>query len=104
MSQLFMQEHGSKQYLYIQQASEEGLTIVDITKPFRPNVVNRVNLPNGASGEQLQMVGAGLAIAEAPDAGTEGARNALAPAKGEGREGGWVAAVVAVPLAASPSS
>jgi len=88
VSQLFTQEHGGKQYLYIQQASEEGLTIVDISKPFRPNVVNRVNLPNEASGEQLQMVGAGLAIAEAPDAGTEGARNALAPAKGEGMVGG----------------
>jgi hypothetical protein len=68
VSQIFLQGHGSKQYLYIQQASEQGLTIVDVTKPFRANVVNRVNLPNKPSGEQLQMVGAGLAIAEAPDA------------------------------------
>jgi len=45
VSQLFMQEHGGKQYLYIQQASEQGLTIVDVTEPFRPNVVNRLNLP-----------------------------------------------------------
>ena len=30
------------------------------------------------------MVGAGLAIAEAPDAGTDDARNALAPAEAEG--------------------
>jgi hypothetical protein len=88
VSQLFMQEHGGKQYLYIEEASEEDFTIVDVTKPFRPNVVNRVNLPNKASGEQLQMVGAGLAIAEAPDAGTDGAGNALAPAKGEGMVGG----------------
>ena len=88
VSQLFMQEHAGKQYLYIQHASEEGFTIVDVTKPFRPNVINRVNLPNKPSGEQLQMVGAGLAIAEAQDAGPDSARDALAHAKGEGMVGG----------------
>jgi hypothetical protein len=89
VSQIFLQGHGSKQYLYIQQASEEGFTIVDVTKPNRPNVVNRVKLSNKASGETLQMVGVGLAIAEAPGAaGTESARNNLTPAKGEGTLGG----------------
>ena len=68
VSQIFLQGHGNKQYLFIQQASEEGFTIVDVTKPHRPNVVNRVKLPNKASGETLQMVGVGLAIAEAPGA------------------------------------
>jgi hypothetical protein len=53
VSQIFLQGHGDKQYLYIQQASEEGFTIVDVTKPYRPNVVNRVKLPNKASGETL---------------------------------------------------
>jgi hypothetical protein len=76
------------QYLYIQQASEEGFIIVDVTQ-YRPNVVNRVKLPNEASGETLQMVGVGLAIAQAPGAaGTESARNNLTPAKGEGTLGG----------------
>jgi hypothetical protein len=87
VSQIFLQGHGNKQYLYIQQASEEGFTIVDVTEPYRPNVVNRVK--NKASGETLQMVGVGLAIAEAPGAaGTESARNNLTPAKGEGTLGG----------------
>jgi hypothetical protein len=87
VSQIFLQGHGNKQYLYIQQASEEGFTIVDVTEPYRPNVVNRVK--NKASGETLQMVGVGLAIAEAPGAaGTESARNNLTPAKGEGTFGG----------------
>jgi len=89
VSQIFLQGHGDKQYLYIQQASEEGFTIVDVTKPNRPNVVNRVKLSNKASGETLQMVGVGLAIAQAPGAaGTESARNNLTPAKGEGTLGG----------------
>ena len=87
-SQMFLQGHGGKQYLYIQQAFEDGFAIVDISKPNWPNVVNRVNLPNKVSGETLQMVGAGLAIAETPDAGTERARNELPPAKGEGILGG----------------
>jgi hypothetical protein len=89
VSQIFLQGQGGMQYLYIQQASEEGFIIVDVTKPYRPNVVNRVKLPNKASGETLQMVGVGLAIAEAPGAaGTESARNNLTPAKGEGTLGG----------------
>jgi hypothetical protein len=83
-SQLLMQQHEGKQYLYIQQLSEEGFTIIDVTKPLRPNVVNRVNLANRDFREQLQMVGAGLAIAEAPDAGTSGGSNALVLAKAEG--------------------
>src|SRR5579864_4972591 len=84
VSQLLMQEHEGKQYLYIQQLSEEDFTIIDVTKPLRPNVVNRVNLANRDFREQLQMVGAGLAIAEAPDAGTSGSSNALVLAKAEG--------------------
>jgi hypothetical protein len=90
VSQIFLQEHGGKQYLYIQQTSETGFTIVDVTEPYRPNVVNRVNLPSKASGETLLMVGAGLAIAEAPGAGTESAHNKPAPAKGEGTLGGGI--------------
>src|SRR5438128_10277869 len=31
-SQMFVLEHGGKQYLYIEQASKEGLVIVDVTK------------------------------------------------------------------------
>jgi hypothetical protein len=88
VSQIFLQGQGGMQYLYIQQASEEGFIIVDVTQ-YRPNVVNRVKLPNEASGETLQMVGVGLAIAEAPGAaGAESARNNLTPAKGEGTLGG----------------
>jgi hypothetical protein len=63
------------QYLYIQQVSEEGFIIVDVTKPYRPHVVNRVKLPNKASGETLQMVAVGLAIAEAPGRRRNGKRS-----------------------------
>jgi hypothetical protein len=88
VSQTFLQEHAGKEYLYIQQASDQGFTIVDVTKPYRPNVVNHVTSPNVASGDELQMVANGLAIAETPDTGTESARHELTSAKSEGTVGG----------------
>jgi len=69
-SQMFVLEHGGKQYLYIEQASKEGLVIVDVTKPNEPSVIKRVAWPNEASTGKLQMVGAGLALATAPDGGS----------------------------------
>jgi len=66
-SQMFVQEHSRKQYLYIERASKEGFTIVDVTKPSQPIVIQRVAWPNEASAGKLQMVGAGLALAAAPD-------------------------------------
>jgi hypothetical protein len=66
-SQMSVQEHGRKQYLYIERASKEGFTIVDVTKPSQPSVIQRVAWPNEASTGKLQMVGAGLALAAAPD-------------------------------------
>jgi hypothetical protein len=87
VSQMFLQEHLGNQYLYIEQLSEEGFTIVDVTKPYRPNVVNGVNLPNKAPRETLQMIGTGLTIGEAPGAETESTRAELASAKGKGALG-----------------
>ena len=36
VSQLVLQQRGSKQYLYLQQASKDGFAIVDVTKPDQP--------------------------------------------------------------------
>jgi hypothetical protein len=70
-SELVLQERGDKQYLYVVQASSEGFAIVDVTKANQPNVIKRQAWPNEASSGKLQMVGFGLALADAPDAGTE---------------------------------
>jgi hypothetical protein len=87
---MFVQQEGSKQYLYIQQASKEGFTIVDVTKPSRPGVIKREAFPNTASGGRLQMVGAGIALAEVPDkgSGSANARHELVPAKNPGTDSG----------------
>jgi len=70
VSQLDLQQHGNKQYLYVERASKEGFAIVDVTKPDQPNVIKREAWPNQASAGKLQMVNARLALAEAPDPAT----------------------------------
>jgi hypothetical protein len=69
VSQLVLQQHGSKQYLYVEQASKEGFAIVDVTKPDQPNVIRSESWPNEASTGRLQMVGGRLGLAEASETG-----------------------------------
>jgi hypothetical protein len=59
--QLFLQQEGRSQYLYVRQPSQRGVTVIDITKPERPKVISQVTLEN------LTMVGSGLAIFETPE-------------------------------------
>ncbi|HEX2712075.1 MAG TPA: hypothetical protein VHM88_07615 [Candidatus Acidoferrales bacterium] len=66
--QMFVEERGGKQYLYIEQDSKEGFAIIDVTKPAQPKVIQHVAWPNQASAGKLQMIGAGLALAIAPEA------------------------------------
>jgi hypothetical protein len=54
--QMFSQQGGSRQFLYVQQSPQQRVTVIDITKPERPKVVNQVSLEN------LTMVSFGLAI------------------------------------------
>jgi hypothetical protein len=70
VSELVLQQHGSKQYLYVEQASKEGFAIVDVTKPEQPNVIRSEAWPNQASTGKLQMVAGRLALAEAPEIAT----------------------------------
>jgi hypothetical protein len=67
VSQLVLQQHSGKQYLYLQQASKDGFAIVDVTRPDQPNVLRSEAWPNEASAGKLQMVAGRLALAEAPD-------------------------------------
>ncbi len=59
--QMFLQQAGRKQYLYLQQPAQEALTVVDVTKPTKPKIVSHV------LGENLTLVSSGLAIAEKPN-------------------------------------
>ena len=74
--QMFLQQNDRKQYLYLQQPSQQGFTVVDVTKPAKPKMVSHV--PQG----NLTMVSSGLAIAEKSD------NSAAAGASPEGTRGG----------------
>jgi hypothetical protein len=67
VSQLVLQEHDNKQYLYIAQASQGGFAIVDVTKPDQPNVIKHLAWPNETPTGRLQLISGGLALAEGPD-------------------------------------
>ncbi len=58
--QMFLRRQGKTQYLYVQRSSHPGYTVIDVTKPAHPRVVNRAPL------ETLTVVGSGLVVTEAP--------------------------------------
>jgi len=59
--QMFLQQEGRKAYLYVRQASQQGYTVLDVTKPERPKLLNQVSQGN------LTILDSGLAISETPD-------------------------------------
>jgi hypothetical protein len=67
-TEMLLQQRGDHEYLYIVRNSKKGFTVVDVTNPSKPDVLERVSWPQGASVGQLQLVGNRLGIAE----GTEG--------------------------------
>jgi LVIVD repeat len=79
--QMFLQQQGRKQYLYVQQGGQEGFTIVDVSKPKHPKVLKQVPQQN------IRTLGAGLAITEKP-ATASPAENALPNSEGVRGGGG----------------
>jgi hypothetical protein len=63
--QMFVQQVGRKAYLYVQQSSQTGFTVIDVTKPKRSRVVSHV------SKENLTLLNSGLALSETPDKTTD---------------------------------
>jgi hypothetical protein len=58
--QMFLQHHDGKQYLYLQQGAH--FTVVDVTNPNNPSIVERV-----ASRGGLEWIQSGLALTLAPE-------------------------------------
>src|SRR5258708_10891182 len=81
--QMFLQQEDRREYLYVQQPSHQGVTVIDVSKPERPKVVTQVPLEN------LTMVGSGLAISETPENSASG-RTSLATGNAEGPRGSGV--------------
>ena len=77
---MFLQQEDGREYLYVQQPSAQGVTVIDVTKPERPKMVTQVPLEN------LTMVGSGLAISETPESSATG-RTSLATGNPESPRG-----------------
>lgn len=70
--QMFVQRHADKQYLYLQQ--KVHFTVVDVTDPKKPSVVNRV-----ASSGTMESIGHGLALTMAPEKTTPSQPSTVSP-------------------------
>jgi hypothetical protein len=80
LQKMFLEQVGRREYLYLQQASNQGFTVIDVSKPAKPKFVAHVPQQN------LTLVASGLAIAEAP--GSTAAGTPAADENAEGARGG----------------
>jgi len=74
-SEMLLQSRGDKQYLYVQKASKQGFTIVDVSKPGVPSLVIRTSSASSSSDDtagKLEMAGPDVALAEVPDKSAKG--------------------------------
>ena len=66
-SEMLLQNKGEKQYLYVQKASKQGFTVVDVTKPALPSLVKSTNSANDDTAGKLEMVSPDVGLAAVPD-------------------------------------
>jgi hypothetical protein len=79
-NEMLLQSKGDKQYLYVQKASKQGFTLIDVTKPVLPTLVNQSDKSGDATAGKLEIVGPDVALAEVPDKNSKGViRNSDSP-------------------------
>jgi len=75
-TQMLLERQGAKLLLYVDQGEKQGVAVVDVTTPSRPNMVNRAAWPGRTADGQVQVVGSGLAISELSEGAMLGRRPA----------------------------
>ena len=79
-NEMILQSKGEKQYLYVQKASKQGFTVIDVTKPVLPTLVNHSAQSSDATAGKLEIVGPDVGLAEVPDKNSKGViRNSDSP-------------------------
>jgi len=79
-NEMLLQNKGDKQYLYVQKASKQGFTVIDVTKPVLPSLVNHGAQSSDATAGKLEIVGPDVGLAEVPDKNAKGViRNSDSP-------------------------
>jgi hypothetical protein len=71
-TQMLMRSKDDKKYLYVQKASKDGFTIVDVTTPQRPTIVKASAAASSATAGKLEMAGSDVALAVVPDRNAKG--------------------------------
>jgi hypothetical protein len=71
-SEMLLQTKGDKHYLYVQKASKQGFTVIDVTKAESPSLLNLAAASNDATAGKLELVGPDVGLAEVPDKGAKG--------------------------------
>lgn len=71
-TQMLLQTKEDKKYLYVQKASRDGFTIVDVTTPQHPTIVKTSAASSNATAGKLEMAGSNLALAVVPDKNAKG--------------------------------
>jgi hypothetical protein len=71
-NEMLLQNKGDKHYLYVQKASKQGFTVVDVTKPALPALVNATAPSSDATAGRLEIVGPDVGLAEVPDKNAKG--------------------------------
>jgi hypothetical protein len=71
-SEMLLQSKGEKQYLYVQKASKQGFTVIDVTRPKAPSLVNASASSSDPTAGKLEMAGPDVGLAEVPDKSSKG--------------------------------
>lgn len=71
-TEMLLQTKGDNHYLYVQKASKQGFTVIDVSKPALPSLVNRSAPSNDATAGKLEMVSPDVGLAEVPDKNSKG--------------------------------
>jgi len=66
-SQMVLEKQGDKHYLYIQNASKDGYTVVEVTQPEFPGLVKRSDPAVDPTAAKADVAGATVTVADAPD-------------------------------------
>ena len=71
-SEMLLQNKGDKQYLYVQKASKQGFTVVDVSKPAAPSLVSKSGSSSDATAGKLELAGSDVGLAKIPDRNSKG--------------------------------
>ena len=71
-SEMLLLAKENKEYLYVQKASKQGFTVIDVSKPAKPNLVTKSGSSGDAAAGKLELAGPDVGLAEVPDRNSKG--------------------------------